>query len=52
MGMLIHLEPDSLDTAACLEVVHRFKARRGQPKIILSDNGTNFVGTDKRGGNH
>ena len=41
----IHLEiVDSLDTAACIDAIHRFIARRGQPKSIISDNGANFVG--------
>ena len=41
----VHLElVDSLDTAACIDAVHRFVARRGQPQSIISDNGTNFVG--------
>ena len=35
---------DTLDTTSCLDAVHRFIARRGQPKTIISDNGTNFVG--------
>ena len=34
---------DSLDTAACLDAVHRFMARRGQPETILSDNSTNVM---------
>ena len=41
----VHLElVDSLDTASCVDAVHRFIGRRGQPKTITSDNGTNFVG--------
>ena len=41
----VHLElVDSLNKAACIDAVHRFTARRGQPKSIISDNGTNFVG--------
>ena len=41
----VHLElVGSLDTSACMDAIHRFIARRGQPKTILSDNGTNFVG--------
>ena len=35
---------DSSDTAACLDAVHRFIARNGQPEKKISDNGTNFVG--------
>ena len=42
----VHLElVDSLDTSACIDAIHRFIARRGQPESIISDNGTNFVGT-------
>ena len=33
-----------MDTTSCLDAIHRFIARRGQPKTIVSDNGTNFVG--------
>ena len=41
----VHLElVDSLDISACIDAVYRFIARRGQPKSIISDNGTNFVG--------
>ena len=28
-------------------VLHRFKARRGHPKIIWNDNGSNFIGAEK-----
>lgn len=39
----IHLElVKDLSTHSFLNVVHRFIARRGPPKIIYSDNGTNF----------
>ena len=34
----------SLEADACLAAMTRFIARRGKPNIILSDNGTNFVG--------
>ena len=41
----VHLKlVDFLDTASYLDAVHRFIARRGQPKTIIQDNGTNFVG--------
>ena len=33
-----------LTTEAFLAALTRFVARRGVPKTILSDNGTNFVG--------
>lgn len=41
----VHLEVvPSLDTQSCLDAIHRFIARRGQPSTIISDNGTNFIG--------
>ena len=41
----VHIElVPSLDTSSCVMGVERFIARRGTPKTILSDNGTNFVG--------
>ena len=41
----IHLEKlDSLDTDAFINGFVRFSARRGQPDVVLSDNGTNLVG--------
>lgn len=44
----IHLEVvSSLDTSSCLMGIERFVARRGTPKQIWSDNGTNFVGASK-----
>ena len=45
----VHLDlADSLDTTSCLDAVHRFIARRGQPKTNISDNGTNFVGAARK----
>ena len=42
---IVHMEMvQSLETRSCLDAVHRFIARRGKPKTIISDNGTNFVG--------
>ena len=35
----------SLDTDSCLVAINRFIARRGKPATIISDNGTNFVGS-------
>ena len=41
----IHIELiNSLDTDSFLNGLRRFMARRGSPKKIFSDNGTNFVG--------
>jgi transposase InsO family protein len=34
----------SLSTDAFLAALRRFAARRGRPKTIYSDNGTNFQG--------
>lgn len=40
----IHLElAFSLDTDSCINAIRRFIARRGTPKLIRSDNGTNFI---------
>ena len=44
----VHLEiAHSMDTDSCLMAVRRMMARRGRPANIWSDNGTNFVGTEK-----
>ncbi|XP_065370748.1 uncharacterized protein LOC135962783 [Calliphora vicina] len=44
----IHLEAvSSLSTPAFLAAFSRFVARRGCPKEMFSDNGTNFVGASK-----
>ena len=44
----VHLEiAHSLDTNTCLMAIRRMMARRGQSANIWSDNGTNFVGTEK-----
>ncbi|KAG8186533.1 hypothetical protein JTE90_023959 [Oedothorax gibbosus] len=44
----IHLELVTLlSTEAFLQSLRRFIARRGRPKIIYSDNGTNFVGANR-----
>ena len=37
----------SLDTDAFINTLRRFIARRGQVKVIRSDNGTNFVGAER-----
>ena len=42
----IHLEVvNSLDADSCIMALRRLFARRGRPKVIFSDNGTNFVGS-------
>ena len=33
----------SLDGLACIKVLQRFSSRYGQPKLIISDNGSNFI---------
>ena len=44
----VHLEiAHSLDTNSCLTAIRRMITRRGQPANIWSDNGTNFIGTEK-----
>ncbi|XP_046560573.1 uncharacterized protein LOC124269595 [Haliotis rubra] len=44
----IHLEVASqLDTSSCINAIRRFIARRGCPKKIWSDNGTNFIGSKR-----
>ena len=44
----VHIEvAQSLDTESCLAAVTRFIARRCYPSTIISDSGTNFVGSAK-----
>ena len=44
----VHLEvAHSLDTDSCIGAIRRFIARRGNVKIMRSDNGTNLVGADR-----
>ncbi len=44
----VHLEvANSLETDACINALRRFISRRGQVVHIRSDNGTNFVGTER-----
>ena len=44
----VHFElVTTLSTEGFLEVLRRFIARRGRPKTIYSDNGTNFVGAHR-----
>ena len=44
----VHIEVvPKLDSDSCLNAIARFIARRGKPRTIISDNGTNFVGANK-----
>ena len=44
----VHIEVASdLSTDSFINALRRFMVRRGQPDKIFSDNGTNFVGTER-----
>ena len=44
----VHFEVvTSMDTSSCVMGIERFVSRRGIPSVILSDNGTNFVASEK-----
>ena len=44
----VHIEmADSLETDTFINALRRFISRRGQVKLIRSDNGSNFVGAEK-----
>ncbi|KXJ76372.1 hypothetical protein RP20_CCG009760 [Aedes albopictus] len=44
----IHIETvHTLSTASCIMALRSFIARRGTPRVIYSDRGTNFVGTSR-----
>ena len=36
-----------MDTSSCVMGIERFCARRGVPSVLWSDNGTNFVASEK-----
>ena len=45
----IHLEvAEDLSTDKCLTAIRRFIGRRGQPRLFLTDNGSNFLGARKQ----
>ena len=44
----VHIEVvPEIDTDSCLNAIMRFIARRGKPRTMISDNGTNFVGAER-----
>ncbi|XP_041786483.1 uncharacterized protein LOC121601742 [Anopheles merus] len=44
----IHLElAHSFNTTSCILAIRRFVARRGPPREIISDRGTNFIGASR-----
>lgn len=44
----VHIEIlHSMETDSFINALQRFVARRGQPELIRSDNGTNFVGAER-----
>lgn len=42
----------SLDTGSFMNAFTRMTARRGWPKMMVSDNGSNFVAADRNSGTH
>ena len=38
----------SMDTSSCVMGIERFATRRGVPSVLWSDNGTNFVASEKK----
>ena len=44
----VHFEVvPSMDTSSCVMGIERFAARRGVPSVLWSDNGTNFIASEK-----
>ena len=44
----IHIETaETMDTDSFINCLYRFIVRRGEPQLIRSDNGTNFVGAER-----
>ena len=44
----VHVEiVRSMDAISCVKGIERFVARLGTPVVIWSDNGTNFVGSER-----
>ena len=44
----VHVEViNCLDASSMIQAIQRFAARRGKPKVIRSDNGTNFHAADR-----
>ena len=44
----VHLElPGDISTDSFILALRRFKVRRGHPKSIRSDNGSNFIGAER-----
>ena len=44
----VHIEmADSLDTDSCINSIRRFLARRGHVRVIVSDQGSNFVSANR-----
>ena len=45
----VHIEVvPKLDTDSCLNAILRFIAQRSKPSTIISDNGTKFVGCERK----